>query len=229
MDEIESPIGNEKMRTDNMAIIDCLMNLPLLYWASIETGQTKYRDIAMRHADMCLKCFIRPDYSTNNIYRFDPQTGQPLGDPNNTYWARGATWAIYGFALSYGYTRNEKYLEASVRLAKKFIANLDDEVVPWNDFNEPAHPDRVRDASAGALAVCGFQELARQDAADPAITNAKAALLARLCGDDYLDFNDACHGVQKRGQGGKNGYTSWGDYYLMEAVSRELKGGETFW
>ena len=229
MDETESPIGNGKMRTDDMAIIDSLMNLPLLYWASIETGNVKFREVANRHADMCLKCFIRSDCSTNNIYRFNPVTGEPLGDPNGTYWARGAAWAIYGFALSYGYTRHEKYLDASLRLARKFIANLDDEVVPWNDFREAAHPDRVRDASAGAIAVCGFQELARHHAADLAVTNAREALLARLCSADYLDFNAACYGVQTHGQGGRHGYTSWGDYYLMEAVSRELKGGETFW
>jgi unsaturated chondroitin disaccharide hydrolase len=229
MDEIESPIGNGKMRTDNMAIIDSLMNLPLLYWACNETGVKAIANIATRHADMCLKYFVRPDYSTNNIYRFDPKTWQPLGDPNNTYWARGATWAIYGFALSYGYTCDTKYLEASVRLAKKFIANLDEEVVPWNDFHEAPHSGRVRDASAGAIAVCGFQELAKHCAADSEILKAKHLLLERLCSDDYLDFDDACCGVQKRGQGGKNGYTSWGDYYLMEAVSRELKQGETFW
>jgi unsaturated chondroitin disaccharide hydrolase len=149
MDEIESPIGNGKMRTDDIVIIDCLMNLPLLYWASKETGRAELGDIARRHADMCLQSFVRPDYSVNNIYRFDPQTGQPLGALNNSYWARGTTWAIYGFALSYQYTRDKKYLEASVRLAKKFIANLDKEAVPWNDFHEPAHPDRVRDASGG--------------------------------------------------------------------------------
>jgi unsaturated chondroitin disaccharide hydrolase len=229
LDEVESPIGNGRMRTDDMAIIDCLMNLPLLYWASNETGAKAIEGIAMRHADMCLKCFVRPDYSTNNIYRFDPQTWQPLGDPNNTYWARGATWSIYGFALSYGYTRQERYLEAAVLLAKKFIASLDAEMIPWNDFHEGAHPGRVRDASAGAIAVCGFQELARHHAADAEILTAKHKLLERLCGDDYLDFNDACCGVQKRGQGGKNGYTSWGDYYLMEALSRELEQGETFW
>jgi unsaturated chondroitin disaccharide hydrolase len=229
MDEIESPIGDEMMRTDDMAIIDCLMNLPLLHWASQETGQTQYQDIANRHAETCLKYFIRPDYSVNNIYRFNPQTGQPLGDPNNTYWARGATWAIYGFALSYGYTGNEKYLETAIRLAKKFIASLDEEMVPWNDFHEALYPGRVRDASAGAIAVCGFQELARHRAADLDLLKAKRALLARLCSADYLDFNDACFGVQTHGQGGQNGYTSWGDYYLMEAVSRELKGEDTFW
>jgi len=229
MDEIESPIGNGRMRTDNMAIIDCLMNLALLYWAGNETGDVNFHKIAIRHADMCLKCFIRPDYSTNNVYRFDPATWQPLGDPNNTYWARGAAWAIFGFALSYGHTKDEKYLEASVRLAKKFIASLDEELVPWNDFHETAHIERLRDASAGAIAVCGFQELARHGAADGEIFGAKQALLARLCDDDYVDFSETCCGVQKRGQGGRNGYTSWGDYYLMEALARELNGQEMLW
>ena len=228
-DEVESPIGDGRMRTDDMAIIDSLMNLPLLYWAGVETGDSNFKQIATRHADMCLACFIRPDYSTNNIYRFDPKTWQPMGDPNNTYWARGAAWAIYGFALSYGYTRNEKYLEASVRLAKKFIASLDEELVPWNDFHDTAHAGRLRDASAGAIAVCGFQELARHGAADAGIASARQSLLARLCENDYIDFDEACCGVQKHGQGGKNGYTSWGDYYLMEALDRELNGHEMFW
>ena len=88
MDEIESPIGDGRMRTDDMAIIDSLMNLPLLYWAGNETGEARFREIATRHADMCLKCFVRPDYSTNNIYRFDPNTWQPLGRPEQ--WLLGA-------------------------------------------------------------------------------------------------------------------------------------------
>jgi unsaturated chondroitin disaccharide hydrolase len=229
MDESESPIGNEMVRTDNMAIIDCLMNLPLLFWAGNETGDDKFREIAVRHADMCLNYFVRADDSVNNIYRFDLETGAPLGDPNKTYWARGATWAIYGFALAYGYTRNERYIEASVRLSKKFIANLDEEIVPWNDFHEAPHPARVRDASAGAIAICGFQELVKHQAASGEMLKIKQAMLDRLCGSECLDFNLDCPGIQKRGQGGRNGYTSWGDYYLMEALSRELNRGETFW
>ena len=77
--------------------------------------------------------------------------------------------------------------------------------------------------------MCGFQELAKHGAADAEILQAKQKMLARLCSDDYLDFNDNCYGVQMCGQGGKNGYTSWGDYYLMEALSRELGGNELFW
>jgi unsaturated chondroitin disaccharide hydrolase len=220
---------------DNLAIIDCLMNLPLLYWATQETGDNKYHDIAVRQADTSLKCFIRPDYSVNHAYRFDLKTGQPVGPDNycgyskDSHWARGTTWAIYGFAMSYRYTGDQKYLDASVRLAKKFVSELDREVVPVWDFRLPANEPRIRDASAAAVAVCGFQELQKLGAADTLILKTKAALLDRICSDRYLDFDEHCRGVLKSAYGNKAAFSSWGDYYLMEAVSRELEIGETFW
>jgi unsaturated chondroitin disaccharide hydrolase len=121
---------------DNMAIIDCMMNLPLLYWASLESGNRKYRDAAVSQADTTLKCFLRADDSVFHAFRFDLRTGQPIGGDNycgcsvDSYWARGTSWAIYGFAMSYRYTGDTKYLDASLRLARKFIAQLDAEVVP---------------------------------------------------------------------------------------------------
>ena len=219
----------------NLAIIDCLMNLPLLYWASKESGDRKNHDIAVRHADMVLQHFIHPDDSLWHAFRFDLKTGRPIGPDNfcgrgtDSYWARGAAWAIYGFALSYSYTQNQKYLDASLRLARKFIAQLDKEVVPVWDFRLPANAEPVRDSSAAAVAICGFQELAKHHAADFEILKAKYALLDRVCSDDYLDFNDACPGVLKSAYGNKVAYSSWGDYFLMEALARELEMGETFW
>lgn len=227
-----------RMNTDeqaNMAIIDCLMNLPLLYWASQETGDQKNHQIAVRHADMCLNSFIRPDDSVIHALRFDLETGQPIGPDNycgfskDSYWARGATWAVYGFALSYGYTGDRKYLDASIRIAKKFIAQLDAELVPVWDFRLAKNEAPVRDASAAAVMVCAIQELEKHNAADAGMRQVKAALLQRICRDDYLDSNLDCRGVLKSGYGNRVGFSSWGDYYLMEAVSRELKLGETFW
>ena len=235
MDESESPIGNGKMQTDNMAIIDCLMNLPLLYWACQETGMKRYHDIAVRHADTVLERFVQPDNSICHAFRFDPKTGQPQGPDNqcgagkNSYWARGAAWAIYGFALSYRYTREERYLEASIRLVKQFLAQLDGEGVPVWDFRLPPGKPRTRDASASVITVCGLQELARHHAADAELLHAKDRLLERVCRDDYLDANPDCPGVLRSAYGDKPAYSSWGDYFLMEAVSRELNGEETFW
>ena len=235
MDETFSPIGNGTAQTDNMCIVDCMMNLPLLYWASNESGNQKYRDIAVRHANMVMKYFIRPDHSLWHAYRFNPQTGVPIGPENfcgrgvDSYWARGAAWAIYGFALSYTYTRDEMYLDASLRLAKKFLAELDEEVVPVWDFRLPANAAPIRDASAAAVAVCGFQELAKHGAADAELVTAKNRLLERICRDDYLDANPDCPGILKSAYGDKPAYSSWGDYFLMEAVVREIKAVPTFW
>lgn len=219
---------------DNMAIIDCLMNLPLLYWAAQESGNSRFYDIAVRHANMAAKRFVRPDDSVCHAVRFDLETGKFIGPENfcgrgvDSYWARGAAWAIYGFALSYRYTRDKKYLDTALRLAKKFITELDGEVVPVWDFRLPTDMPPVRDTSAAVVAICGFQELAKHHAADLDILKAKHKLLDRVC-DGYLDFNDSCPGVLKSAYGDKPAYSSWGDYFLMEALARELSGFEGYW
>ncbi|MBC8095710.1 MAG: glycoside hydrolase family 88 protein, partial [Akkermansiaceae bacterium] len=215
--------------TADLAIIDCMMNLPLLYWSAIETGDSRHRDVARQHADTVLKHFVRSDGSVYHAYRFNLATGEPTrpdtygGWAVESHWARGSAWAIYGFALSYGYTHDPKYLDAAVRIARKFIASLDEEVVPLWDFSLPPQgQSRLRDASAGSIAVCGLQEVLKYRP-DVTLANAKQKLLSRLCTENYLDFNEACPGAQKNGQVGDgrggviNAYTSWGDYYLMEA------------
>jgi len=227
---------------NDMAIIDCMMNLPLLYWAAQESGDQRYHDIAIRHANTTLKNFIRPDGSVYHAYRFDLNTGKPLrgdtygGCQVESHWARGTAWAIYGFALSYRYTRDQKYLDASLRLAKKFISSLDAAIVPLWDFKPAPGTPLIRDASAASVAVCGFQELARHHVADLEILQAKNALLDRLCSPPYLNFDENCPGIQRDGQvgdgqpgGAQNAYTSWGDYYLMEALAWELFQFETWW
>jgi len=217
----------------NMAIIDCLMNLPLLYWATKQTNNGKFHEIAVQHAEMAAKYFIRADDSVCHAYRFDLETGKPIGpdnfcgDSEDSYWARGATWAIYGFALSHKYTGDRKYLDASLRVARKFVTQLDSDIVPVWDFRLPKDSPRVRDASAAAIAVCGFQELAKQGVGEE-FEAAKCALLNRLC-SSFIDFDEGCPGVLKSGYGSKNAYSSWGDYFLMEALSRELFGFKTWW
>jgi unsaturated chondroitin disaccharide hydrolase len=227
---------------EDMAIIDCLMNLPLLYWASEQTGHPRYAALAVSHADTALKFFVRADDSVYHAYRFDLSTGQGLvgdtygGCAVESQWARGAAWAIYGFALSYKYTRMPKYLDAAQRIAKNFIANLDDEVIPAWDFRLPPEAARLRDASAASVAVCGLQEILKHTADNVWAAEAKTRLLARLCSEDYLNSNIGCRGVQKYGQvgngipgGAQNAYTSWGDYFLMEALARELFQFEPWW
>ena len=151
---------------DAMAIIDCMMNLPLLFWASRETGDPRFKDIAIRHADTTLECFIRDDDSVFHAYRFDPVSGAPscgenyCGHSKDSHWARGTAWAIYGFAMSYRHTGERRFLDASLRVARKFLSLLDEGVVPVWDFRLPEDPAlHIRDSSAAAIAACGFQEL----------------------------------------------------------------------
>ena len=226
---------------DGLAIIDCLMNMPLLYWASDESGDPKYREMAIRHTETTLANFIRDDDSVFHSYRFDLETGKPLHGDNfcgrgvDTHWARGTTWAMYGFALAYRHTGDERFLDASLRVARKFVSLLDEEVVPMWDFKLDEIGPHIRDASAASVAVCAIQELESLGKADESLTAAKQALLKRICSDDYIEADPAIRGIQKLGEVGdgvgkaKYAFTSWGDYYLMEGVSRELGQKVSWW
>jgi unsaturated chondroitin disaccharide hydrolase len=219
----------------NMAIIDCMMNLPLLQWAGRETGDPKYHDAAVRQAETTLRCFVRPDDSVCHAYRFDLKSGAPLGPDNycgssaDSYWARGAAWAIYGFALSYKHTGDARYLEAARRIARKFISMLDEDLVPVWDFRLPSGDAKVRDASALAIAVCGLKELASLCGNDPQSAFPVRRMLLRLCATGSLDDNENCRGVLRCAYGNKEAFSSWGDYFLMEALARELHGFEPWW
>ena len=226
---------------EGLAIIDCMMNLPLLHWAAKESGELRLRDIAVRHADTTLKLFLREDDSVFHAYRFDPKTGRPTGGENYcgravpSHWARGTAWAIYGFALSYRYTKDARYLEASLRVARPFLRELGTDVAPVWDFKLPAGEPRLLDASAAAVAVCGLQELLLSRPGDPVLSAARDQMLRGLCTPEFLDSRDECPGILRLAEVGdgvgkaKNAYTSWGDYYLMEALDRQLGHGPTFW
>lgn len=127
------------------AIIDCMMNLPLLYWASGELADPRFRHIAELHADTVLREFIQADGSVHHIVCFDPVTGERLealagqGYAADSAWSRGAAWALYGFALSYRYTGRDRYLEAARKVAAFFLENLPEDKVPYWDFRLPEH------------------------------------------------------------------------------------------
>lgn len=226
---------------DGLAIIDCMMNLPLLYWASEETGDPKYKRMAIAHANTTQKLFPRADDSICHAYRFDPATGTPLRQANycgysdESHWARGTAWAIYGFALSHKHTGDARYLDTAERLARKFIANLGPNSVPVWDFMLPANSDNaIPDSSAASIAVCGLQEILAARPGVPLYETAISQMLRGMC-MEFVDTDPACPGVLAKaeiGDGvgrGKNTFTSWGDYYLMEALVRQLGRDVAFW
>ncbi|MBQ4087252.1 MAG: glycoside hydrolase family 88 protein [Clostridia bacterium] len=151
----------------NWTIIDTMMNIPLLYWASREIGDDRFRHIAEKHADMAIRDHIRPDGSVNHIVEHDEMTGELVktyggqGYCEGSCWSRGQAWALYGSVLSYIHTGEKKYLDAAVKVANYFVANC----APTHfltpiDFRMPAE-DEYYDSTAGVCAACGLIELSK--------------------------------------------------------------------
>ena len=147
-------------------IIDSMMNLPLLYFASEEFGDDRYKRVAIAHADNTLTSHIRPDGSVVHIAEHDRDTGEVVtthggqGIAEGSSWSRGQAWALYGFTISYIHTGDEKYLDAAKRVAHYFIANCCDDWIPKIDFRAPQEPVYY-DTTAGMCAACGLLELAK--------------------------------------------------------------------
>jgi unsaturated chondroitin disaccharide hydrolase len=224
------------------AIIDCLMNLPLLFWASEATKDPRFSYIAMAHADMALKHVVRLDGSCRHIVSFDSNTGEFLqaiggqGYSSESAWARGASWALYGYALCYRYTKEPRYLEASCLIADFFISNLGPEFIPVWDFRAPRTPDIPWDSSAGACAASGLLELASLCRGERATEYQHASVkllraLDSICGAWDKDEE----GLLLYGTGNKPRNLNvhvpliYGDYFFVEALTKLRGQSDTFW
>ena len=147
------------------SIIDTMMNLELLFWASKVSGNPRFAEAAYAHAITCMKQHIRPNGSSFHVVIFDPQTGKVLkkqthqGAADTSTWARGQAWGIYGFATAYRYTRDERFLRTAQRMADFMIALLPKDGIPFWDLTNPAGRN-YRDASAGAVLAVGLYRLA---------------------------------------------------------------------
>ncbi len=213
------------------AIIDSLMNMPLLHWASRETGDPRYADAARRHAHQLRAQMIRPDDTTFHTFVWDPATGDPMAGSTNqgfaddSAWARGQAWGIYGFALNAQLTGDDELLDAAVRCARLFISRLPADGVPYWDLVFGEGSEEERDSSAGSIAVCGLLEVARLTG-DPEFESVARHILDSLT-RSYATRPDSgldCllqHGVydKNRGKGVDEG-NLWGDYFYLEALLR---------
>ena len=154
------------LAVENFSIIDCLMNLPILYWASDLIGDDRFKRIAMDHADMALLDHLRPDGSIVHIVDHDRDSGEVVrtyggqGYCVGSSWSRGQAWGLYGFTLSYLHTGEERYLNGAKQVANYFIANCCDDWLPRVDFRAPSEPV-MYDTTAGLCAACGLIELAK--------------------------------------------------------------------
>lgn len=225
---------------EGWAIIDCLMNIPLLYWASQETGDERYRTIAMRHADTILQYGLRPDGSVKHIVEFDPVSGAYIknhtgqGYSEESSWTRGQAWGLYGFALSALHTGKQTYLDASKRVAHYFIAALGDDPVPPADFRAPAEP-AYKDTTAGLIAACGLLALAdlvppgEQEMYRQAALRIVRATVERYCDFTLEEDSIVQFGTEAYHNSGKNIPIIYGDYYLVEALARIQGIDRLYW
>lgn len=158
--------GEMGIKENYRFIIDCLMNLPLLFWASKETDNSKYADIALIHIATCMKYSLRENGSTYHTFFMNPETGLPShgatcqGYKDDSFWARGQAWAVYGTALAYRYTKNVEYLDTFKKVFSFYESKLPQDLVPYWDMVFTTGDTEPRDSSSAAIVSCGLLEMA---------------------------------------------------------------------
>lgn len=221
------------------AIIDCMMNLPLLFWCSKELEDPRFRHIAVAHANTVLKSFVREDWTVAHIVSFDPETGEKIenlggqGYGPDSAWARGQAWAIYGMAIAARETGDEKYVTASKNIANYFLSHLPADKAPYWDFRTPAKDRHILDTSAATCTASGLLELSEliTDETEKEFYYESAIAILKGIYENYSDFSDTEDGIITKATGHypANAYINvpiiYGDYYFLEALSK-LKGNE---
>jgi len=150
-------------------IIDNMMNLELLEWVSKNGGEQKFHNIAVEHANTTLKNHFRPDYSSYHVLDYNLRTGgvdrkvTHQGYSDESAWARGQAWGLYGYIVMYRFTKNAVYLSQANNIARFLLnhPNLPEDKIPYWDFDAPDIPNAKRDASAGAIMASALLELAQ--------------------------------------------------------------------
>jgi len=158
---------DSKNPNDFLVIIDNMMNLELLFWATRATGDSSFYKIAVTHANTTIKNHFRPDYSSYHVINYNKETGAvqekktAQGFANESAWARGQAWGLYGFTVMYRETKDKKYLDQANHIAHFILSNrnLPADKIPYWDFNAPGIPNVLRDASAAAIMASALIEL----------------------------------------------------------------------
>lgn len=229
---VNSAMGED---VSGYAIIDSMLNLPLLYWASEETGDPRFEAIATNHADTVLNEFIKSDGSVYHIVDFDSNTGKVKGYPrgqgyeSGSSWSRGQSWAVYGFTMSYLHTNNKKYLDAAKRVADYIIANMGDFKIPPVDYMQPKNV-KIIDSSAGAATACGMIELSRVLPDGQKYEDFAISLLEGLFDDcDFSDKNQAIlQSSRELYHNCVNFPIIYADYFLIEALMKLIEKTDFF-
>ena len=231
-------------------IIDCLLNLPLLYWASEETGDEKYKNIAEKHIHTAVANVIREDYSTWHTFFFDMETGAPdhgatcQGYRDGSAWARGQAWGVYGMALAYKYTGRKEYIDLFRHVTEYFLTHLPKDLVPFWDLEFTDGDDQPRDSSSASIAACGMLEMIQylDDEEEKQHYLRIAKQIMKSLYDNYAVWDEqisnglVLHSTYSNhspyntcNHYGVDECNSWGDYFYMEALTRLSKKWTPSW
>ncbi|MCL6218086.1 glycoside hydrolase family 88 protein [Zunongwangia pacifica] len=230
----DSASWNKAGEDDLVVIIDNMMNLELLFWATEHSGDSIYYDIAVNHANTTMKHHFRKDYSSYHEVIYDENTGAVKkqitnqGFADESSWARGQAWGLYGYVVMYRATKNDKYLEMAKNIADFILnhSNLPDDKVPFWDFDSDKIPNDLRDSSAASVMASALLALYEFTNSTEYFTAAEQ-MLKTLSSPEYLAGQGELGGfLLKHGVGNMPNSTevdvplTYGDYYFIEAFHR---------
>ncbi|MER0123166.1 glycoside hydrolase family 88 protein [Streptococcus sp. ZJ93] len=237
--------GKLGKKEDYRLIIDCLLNIQLLFFAYKETGKQEYYDVAYNHFYASINTVVRDDASSYHTFYFDPETGLPVkgvtrqGYSDDSSWARGQSWGIYGIPLTYRFLKDENCFGAFKGVTNYFLNRLPKDFVSYWDLIFSDGSGHARDSSATAIAVCGIHEMLKYlpetDEDKQHYKYAMHAMLRSLI-ENYANKQavpggaNLLHGVYSwhSGKGVDEG-NIWGDYYYLEALMRFYKDWTIYW
>jgi unsaturated chondroitin disaccharide hydrolase len=222
---------NARPELRGRAIVDTMMNLDLLFWASQQTGDPKFAKMALTHARTVLEYQVRPDFTTSHVIDFDPVTGEFLkqdthqGLSSDSCWSRGQAWAVYGFGDCFRATGETEFLEAARNLASYALKNNPADFVPYWDYDSPEIPNDVRDSSAAAIlasSLLNFSVL-ETDVINAAKWRESAEVILKSLWENYTSHGTnvpsiLIHGTRSKPHGMMDHGLIYGDYYFMEAL-----------
>ncbi|MBL1226994.1 glycoside hydrolase family 88 protein [Enterococcus sp. BWR-S5] len=223
-------------------IIDSMMNIPLLHWATTELDDPRFKQLAIAHADTVQQYLIRKDGSSAHIGSFNPENGEFIewiggqGYSSDSAWSRGQGWAIYGFVLSYKHTGDIDYLNTAIRVANYFLASSSQTAyVPAIDFKAPVIEEDT-DTSAAMIAACGLIELSQTLPKEQGKVYKKGAVrMLTAVLEAYTDFSTETDGLVRGGavdyhsKEGKNVGLVYADYFLIEALLKLKEAEMDLW
>ena len=232
---------NVEMLGGHNTIMDNMINLEMLFWAAKNGGDRKLYDIAVKHAEKTMECQFRPDYTCYHVAVYDPKTGDFIkgmthqGLKDESMWARGQAWAIYGYTVVYRETHDKRFLDFAQKVTDVYLKRLPEDYVPYWDFDAPNTKETPRDASAACVVASALLELSVyvDEAKGEVYRDAARKMLTSLSSPEYQSGKSRCsfldHSVGHYPAGSEiDASIIYADYYYIEALLRwkKLQQGE---